>query len=142
MHLGISAFRSPNQGLDCSFCRWITGHGLAEKECCFHRHRHVCGWLPDPPLHLLVPAVARKIQVWAVIFIHAPAPARAPAPKKFCRLHYVPICSQKMFRKLYWAREAWAVVRCKLLHTRTYLLRVRAHTDLVCWLSHDKVAQS
>ena len=32
IHTGISAVRSPNQGLDCSFCRWIAGHGLAEKE--------------------------------------------------------------------------------------------------------------
>ena len=29
------ALRTPNQGLDCSFCRWVAGHGLAEKECVF-----------------------------------------------------------------------------------------------------------
>ena len=30
--IGILTFRSPNQGLDCSFCCWVAGQGLAEKE--------------------------------------------------------------------------------------------------------------
>ena len=29
LDLGILAFRRPSQGLYCSFCCWITGHGLA-----------------------------------------------------------------------------------------------------------------
>ena len=29
---GKSAVRAPNQGLDSSFCRWIVGQRLAEKE--------------------------------------------------------------------------------------------------------------
>ena len=35
IQIGILAFRPPNQGLDCSFCRWIAGHGLAQKEYVF-----------------------------------------------------------------------------------------------------------
>ena len=31
--VAILAFRSPNQVPDFSFCRWIAGHGLAEKDC-------------------------------------------------------------------------------------------------------------
>ena len=35
IHVGISAFRAPNQGLGSSLCCWVAGHGLAEKKCLF-----------------------------------------------------------------------------------------------------------
>ena len=38
-HVGVQAPRAPNQGLENSFCCWIAVQQLAEKECCFHRHR-------------------------------------------------------------------------------------------------------
>ena len=38
-HLGMSAFRAPNQRLESGFCCWTAGQGLAQKECCFFRHR-------------------------------------------------------------------------------------------------------
>ena len=31
--VGKSAFKTPNQGLDCSFCCWIAWPRLAQKEC-------------------------------------------------------------------------------------------------------------
>ena len=30
---GEMIFQRPNQGLDCSFCGWTAGQGLAQKEC-------------------------------------------------------------------------------------------------------------
>ena len=41
--------RSPNQGLDCSFCLWIAGHGLAEKECFCSRTPVWMTWMMVPP---------------------------------------------------------------------------------------------
>ena len=32
IHIGILVFRSPNQGLESSFCCWTAGQGLAQKE--------------------------------------------------------------------------------------------------------------
>ena len=33
--LGRRAFGAPDQGLECSFCRWTAGQGLAQKEYLF-----------------------------------------------------------------------------------------------------------
>ena len=42
-HVGISAFRAPNQGLESSSCCWTAGQGLAQWEWFVHRNRyHSC----------------------------------------------------------------------------------------------------
>ena len=38
--VGISAFKTPNQGLESSFCCCFAGQRISEKECFFHRHRY------------------------------------------------------------------------------------------------------
>ena len=61
IHVEILAFRASNQGLDCSFCRWVAGHGLAEKNCVFHRHRHLELKAVEHPGHV---AASRRRAVW------------------------------------------------------------------------------
>ena len=38
--VGRLASKTPNQGLEGSFCCWIAGERLLQKECCFHMHRY------------------------------------------------------------------------------------------------------
>ena len=35
IHVGILAFRAPNQGLESSFCCWTPRQGIVQKECFF-----------------------------------------------------------------------------------------------------------
>ena len=38
--MGRLDFRAPNQGLESSFCGWIAGQRLAQKECLFRHRRY------------------------------------------------------------------------------------------------------
>ena len=40
IHMKLLASKTPNQGLNNSFCCWTAGQRLAQKECSFHRHRY------------------------------------------------------------------------------------------------------
>ena len=39
---GTLALKTPNQGLESSFCCWIALSRFARKDCLFHRRRYVC----------------------------------------------------------------------------------------------------
>ena len=40
IHVKLLVSRTPNRGLESSFCCWTAGQGLAQKECLFHRHQY------------------------------------------------------------------------------------------------------
>ena len=40
IHVKLLASKTPNQGLESSFCCWTAGQGLVQKECLFHRHQY------------------------------------------------------------------------------------------------------
>ena len=63
IHIGILAFRSPNQKLESSFCRWIAGHGLAQKKCLF-TDTGITRPFPTCPLNPPVTRPQRRANLW------------------------------------------------------------------------------
>ena len=50
---GERALKAPNLEEDRSFCCWIAGQRLAQKECFFHRHRYHIVHAPNLPTKII-----------------------------------------------------------------------------------------